>query len=851
MAETNLQQEEQQVNRDLAIEQDEKKKDELKRRLKSAGWLKDRQGLWRRPGRREKPERRRQPKSTKAPAGPLPKDPPKRVERRIHLPQPPPSRPPEVREQSIELPTEELRRPPRRPSLSELLAPNADLVRHENVRDLADPSRERSPEPPPPPPVARDLERDPIVFGDDRTPVQRLVDDLSGQWGEGAAAARRTLGEEDLERQERQNAAIDARIEVDKAREKRDELERARRMRLREAHHQQNLRTLEERGAEQDPARARDFLNRESGRLGLPSLRTPEERKIAHGTYSPSDPTGLEGRMLGLGPVEAEPRRLTARERSQLAQGVADDDLVAFADETGQFDRSRVGFATPGTVTDRGVRYEESDENPGAVRVVGPQRARLEDLLSEAEYAESVEGDRAGAAALRGEAEGIQAEIDARRAGGREAARRSRNARSLTQALVQRERGRPGDVEVDPGEQSLIDAMTPAQRDRLTVQRARARGRGFRDRDRREARRQAWNAEALRRDPSLADSIGGKPMTAFQRASLDLQRDDLADKRSARAIDREEASNRFWREDRRSLEREAEARRRGDLEQAEREREHRERLRRWEIEDRRHEEEIDRRNRERREDREERGQVRKEDKAESAEARKAQREKEDRDLKIANERSIIDSQGSSTAAKAAARERLDKLINPPEPLEDTLSPGTGPAGTSPATTAPAAAAVPEGYEDDRGYAQQEAAMSVMETDPAMPQPEREALALRQSLVGKLRKKPKDEQDLLKDLYSDRWKGGIFADATTFAEWAASQYSGYSIEELKEFYRMEAPKGSENTDDWHVGSREENRPSGGFEDYRKRRRPGAHWVPPSKAARAGISADDPEWVYTGP
>ncbi len=837
-----LQQEEQQVNRDLAIEQDEKKKDELKRRLKSAGWLKDRQGLWRRPGRREKPERRRQPKSTKAPAGPLPKDPPKRVERRIHLPQPPPSRPPEVREQSIELPTEELRRPPRRPSLSELLAPNADGVRHENVRDLADPSRERSPAPPPPPPVARDLERDPIVFGDDRTPVQRLVDDLSGQWAEGAAAARRTLGEEDLKRQERQNAAILEEID-DKARA--DALAR------KEAHHQQNLRTLEERGTEQDPAAARAFLDRESERLGLPSLRTPEERKIAHGTIGPDDPTGLEGRMLGLGPVEAEPRRLTARERSQLAQGVADDDLVAFADETGQFDRSRVGFATPGTVTDRGVRYEESDENPGAVRVVGPQRARLEDLLSEAEYAESVEGDRAGAAALRGEAEGIQAEIDARRAGGREAARRSRNARSLTQALVQRERGRPGDVEVDPGEQSLIDAMTPAQRDRLTVQRARARGRGFRDRDRREARRQAWNAEALRRDPSLADSIGGKPMTAFQRASLDLQRDDLADKRRARAIDREEASNRFWREDRRSLDREAEARRRGDLQQAEREREHRERLRRWEIEDRRHEEEIDRRQRERIEDRRERGQVRAEDKAESAEALKAQREKEDRDLKIANERSIIDSPTASPAAKAAARERLDKLINPPEPLEDTLSPGTGPAGTSPATTAPAAAAVPEGYEDDRGYAQQEAAMSVMETDPAMPQPEREALALRQSLVGKLRKKPKDEQDLLKDLYSDRWKGGIFADATTFAEWAASQYSVYSIEELKEFYRMEAPKGSENTDDWHVGSREENRPSGGFEDYRKRQRPGAHWVPPSKAARAGISADDPEWVYTGP
>ncbi len=714
-----LQQEEQQVNRDLAIEQDEKKKDELKRRLKSAGWLKDRQGLWRRPGRREKPERRRQPKSTKAPAGPLPKDPPKRVERRIHLPQPPPSRPPEVREQSIELPTEELRRPPRRPSLSELLAPNADGVRHENVRDLADPSRERSPAPPPPPPVARDLERDPIVFGDDRTPVQRLVDDLSGQWAEGAAAARRTLGEEDLKRQERQNASI-TRIEAEKARlEEIDDKARADALARKEAHHQQNLRTLEERGTEQDPAAARAFLDRESERLGLPSLRTPEERKIAHGTIGPDDPTGLEGRMLGLGPVEAEPRRLTARERSQLAQGVADDDLVAFADETGQFDRSRVGFATPGTVTDRGVRYEESDENPGAVRVVGPQRARLEDLLSEAEYAESVEGDRAGAAALRGEAEGIQAEIDARRAGGREAARRSRNARSLTQALVQRERGRPGDVEVDPGEQSLIDAMTPAQRDRLTVQRARARGRGFRDRDRREARRQAWNAEALRRDPSLADSIGGKPMTAFQRASLDLQRDRLAGDREDRRGDEE------WRriQYQESKRKEADATRRGDKAEADRER-------KWQFDLEKMREERERyRTRTETETRRYR-----EGKAESKLEREAREAKEQRDQQIALENSVIADPDATPADKKKARDRLRRLVNR-EPLEDTLAPGPAApspaAGPSPAT--PTAAEVPEGYEDDRGYAQQQAAMSVDRIPPG-PSPERD----RQNLVIRLR-----------------------------------------------------------------------------------------------------------------
>ena len=830
-----LQREEERVNRDLAKERSEKKKEELERKLKSAGWMKDGSGKWRRSGRREKPERRRQPKSTKVPARPLPKDPPKRVERRIEAPlpgpPPPPSRPPEVQPLSS-LPLEEL---------------------------LTSPSPERRPAPPPAPPVARDLERDPIVFGDDRTPVQRLVDDLSGQLGEGAAAARRTLGEEDLERQERQNAAIDARIEVEKAREERDELERARRMRLREAHHQQNLRTLDERGAEQDPARARDFLNRESGRLGLPSLRTPEERKIAHGTIGPDDPTGLEGRMLGLGPVEAEPRRLTARERSQLAQGVADDDLAAFADETEQFDRSRVGFATPGTVTDRGVRYEESDENPGAVRVVGPQRARLEDLLSEAEYAESVEGDRGGAAALRGEAEGIQAEIDARRAGGREAARRSRNARSLTQALVQRERGRPGEVEVDSGEQSLIDAMTPAQRDRLTVQRARARGRGVRDRDRREADRQAWNNEALRRDPSLADSIGGgKPMTEFQRASLGLQRDDLADKRRGRAdakderaLDREESNNRFWREDARSREREAEAKRRGDNAEAERLAQQREQRRRWKVEDDAAEEARDRRQRERKEDKDERRNVRTEDKAESAAALKDRREKEKLDQQIALENDIINSPGSSTAAKAAARKRRDKLINRPEPLDVTLSPGTGPAGTSPATTASTAAAVPEGYEDDRGYAQQESAMSVMDTDPSMPQPEREALALRQSLVGKLRDKPKDEQELLKDLYSNRWQGIFYADAETFAKWAVSQYSGYTQQELEEFYKMESPRGATDPDDWHAGGGYDRHGNVLLNADREKRMavgPDGYWVPPSKAARAGITADDPKWVH---
>ena len=579
-----------------------------------------------------------------------------------------------------------------------------------------------------------------------------------------------------------------------------------------EQDHQQNLRNLEERGTEQDPARAREFLNRESERMGVPGLRSPEERKIAHGTYSPSDPTGLEGRMLGLGPVEAEPRRLTARERSQLAQGVADDDLVAFADETGQFDSSRVGFATPGNVTPGGSRYEESETIPGAVRLVGPQRARLEDLLSEAEYAESVEGDTAGAAALRGEAEGIRSELDARIASGRAAGRRSRNARSLTQALIQRERRRPGEVGVTDDEQAMIGRMTPAQRDRMTIARAKARGRGFRDRDRREAYRNAWNAEAIRRNPSLADSLGGKPMTEFQRASLDLKRDEMRDRRDERL------SNEDWRklEYQRSVAAEKAATERGDRAEAAREKTFQLKLEEMAEGRRRYQEGRD----------------------EGRDEREAREAKEQRDQQIALENSIIADDTSTPAEKRAAKERRRRLVNR-QPLDEALAPGPGPG---PAT--PTAAEVPEGMADDRGYQMQEAALNIPSL-PQGPSPERD----RHNMVLKLRDHPEHEQQMLRDLYSASWHGAFGNDASTWAEWAVAQYPGYSEKELVEFYKMEAPPGAVQ-DDWHGGlgqhsdaelaARGENDSYYNVQDsqlgvYK-------YWVPKSKAKRAGLSAD---------
>lgn len=629
---------------------------------------------------------------------------------------------------------------------------------------------------------------------------------------------RQEAGLRRLESNERKNAAI-TRIESEKARlEEIDDRTRADALRQKEEHHQQNVRNLEERGTEQDPARAREFLNRESERMGLPGLRTPEERKIAHGTYGPGDRTGLGGRMLGLVPEEAEPRRLTARERSQLAQGMADEDLMSFADETGQFDRRRAGFAAPGTVTPSGVRYEESDAIPGAVRAVGPQRARLEDLLSEADYAESVEGDTAGAAAFRGEAEGIRAELEARRRGGMEAGRLSRNARSLTQALSQRERSRPGDVGVTDDEQAMIERMTPAQRDRMTLGRAKARGRGVRDRDRRESYRDAWNAEAIRRDPSLADSLGGKPMSAFQRAQIGIQREGLRDKREDRL------SNEGWRqlEMQRSIAAEKRATERGDRAEAARERTFRLKLEEMGEGRRRYEEGRD----------------------EGRDERAAREEKDQRDQQIALENDIINSDTSTPAEKRAAKERRRRLVNR-QPLEDALVPDPAAPGPGPGPATPTAAEVPEGFENDNGYKAQEAALH----PPSLPQgpsPQRD----RHNMVLKLRDNPAEEQQMLRDLYSDKWKDEhtFGVDNTSWADWAVKQYSGrYTKKELAEFYKMEAPAG-EDTDDWHTGMTSPERLRS-WESSHQNHLKAKYWVPIHKAARAGLGPDTgEEWRW---
>jgi hypothetical protein len=377
--------------------------------------------------------------------------------------------------------------------------------------------RARNPDP-------RALDR--FSFGPDLpTPGSGLMDDLVGFPGEwsGERLREQASADDSVRRINEANQIIEKGPDQ---REKLAEDARDARMALTKGHHQQNIRTLAERGAEQDPARAREIMNLESERLGLPRLRTSEERKIAHGTYGPSDPTGLEGRMLGLAPEEPEPRRLTARERSQLGQGVADEKLIDHAIATGQFDRSNLGFAKLGTESPTGVRYQESRDIPGATRVVGRRQGQLEDLLSEAGVRES-EGDMEGAGSLRAKAEGIRSAQAADSERQRSNTRRSRNARSLAQSLEGRERLRPGGIEISGPEQGLIDDMTPAQRDRITVRRARGGARGLRDADQREARRQAWNAEALRRDPSLEDSLGGRGLDSAKH-SLEIRKLDAS-----------------------------------------------------------------------------------------------------------------------------------------------------------------------------------------------------------------------------------------------------------------------------------------------------------------------------------
>ena len=640
-------------------------------------------------------------------------------------------------------------------------------------------------------------------------------------------------GLRNLERIERGNAAIDRETARQIPIERRNERLRQTGLDARATLHERNLRTLEERGAEQDPARAREILNRNAERVGIPGLRTPEERKIAHGTYSPSDPTGLEGRMLGLAPEEPEPRRLTARERSQLGQGIAGEDLIDHAIATGQFDRSNLGFAAPGTENERGVRYEEGRDIPGATRVMGPRQARLEDLLSGAEEMDFT-GDTAGAAAARAEVQGIRDEQAADMERQRNTTRRSRNARGLTSALSMRERSRPGGVDVSADEQAMIEGMTPAQRDRLTLKRATARGRGRRDMDQRERHRQAWNAEALRRNPDLLDSIGGKPMSEYQRATLGLQRDRLSGEREDRRGDEE------WRriQYQESVRKEADATRRGDKAEADRER-------KWQFDLEKMAEE-----RERYRTRTETETTRyREGKAESKLEREAREAKEKRDGQIALERMVLDDDEATPSDKKKARDRLRRLVNR-EPLEDTLAPGPaapGPAaGPSPAT--PTAAEVPEGYEDDRGYAQQQAAMSVDRIPPG-PSPERD----RQNLVIRLRENPADEQQMLRDLYSTKWKpSGLSSffgsDSSTWAEWAKRQYVGYTEKELAEFYKMEAPEG-DDPDDWHDYWWRTDMERSRLHVLPESKRGAGVFVPRSVAKRAGMSEDDETWTWS--
>ena len=756
---------------------------ELKRKLKAEKDKAERDKIQRRIDRIQGESMRQRGPSRKRPPAPAPAPPPKRDRWAA---------------------SEQLNR---REDLEQTLDPDSLVPFPERLSSPAEPS----------PPGPRSLPRD--------VPVTALLDELSG----GHDEARILAGEKKLDAMYDANAAITIR---EARKEKQEEIvDKARddRMALREGHHQQNIRTLAERGAEQDPARAREIMNLESERLGLPRLRTSEERKIAHGTYGPSDPTGLEGRMLGLAPDEPEPRRLTARERSQLGQGVAGEDLIDHAIATGQFDSSNLGFATPGTENERGVRYEEGRDIPGATRVMGPRQARLEDLLSEAEDMDFT-GDTAGAASARARVEGIRAEQAADRDRQRLTTRRSRNARDLTDVLAMRERSRPGGVDVSSDEQSMVEGMTPAQRDRLTLKRSRARGLGQRDESRREGHRQAWNAEALRRDPSLLDTMGGKPMSEYQREQVGLQKDRLAGERDDRRGD--EAWRKIQYQE--SVRKEADAKLRGDKAEADRER-------KWQFDLEKMAEE-----RERYRTTTDTATTRyREGKEESKLEREAREKKEQRQEQIGLEQTIIADNEATPDQKQKARGRLSRLVNR-KPLLDTVAPdpsapGPGPAGPSPAT--PTAAEVPEGYEDDRGYEQQEAAR-LIDRLPQGKSPQRD----RHNLVLRLRKNPADEQQMLRDLYSIKWKNTFTgSNSGTWASWAEKEYIGYTVDELEEFYKMETPPG-DDPGDWHDYSGRQDILRGRLYVLPESQRDGtATFVPRSKAKRANMSENDPTWT----
>lgn len=287
-----------------------------------------------------------------------------------------------------------------------------------------------------------------------------------------------------------------------------------------------NTATYESMGREGGSLESRDAALEQ---LSLPSR---EEMYRSHGQGRVRDPAGsasLGSRMARLEAIRAArrgpppPPRLTPEERGALFRGTAGEDLIGRATANDQFSAENIGAGAPGDLPS-GSRIE--DMGGGRYRSLGARRARLEDLLSEADYAESVEGDTAGAAGFLADAQGIRDDLDARRVSNRAAVRRARNARSLTDALAMRERSRPGGVTVSGDEQAMIEGLTPAQRDRLTIARARAGGRGRRDMDRRESQRQAWNAEALRRGgSSLLDSVGGRGLDA-QKLNLEMRRLD-------------------------------------------------------------------------------------------------------------------------------------------------------------------------------------------------------------------------------------------------------------------------------------------------------------------------------------
>ena len=597
-----------------------------------------------------------------------------------------------------------------------------------------------------------------------------------------------------------------------------------------------NTATYESMGREGGSLESRDAALEH---FGLPSR---EEMYRSHGQGRVRDPAGsasLGGRMARLEAIRAArrgpppPPRLTPEERGALFRGTAGEDLIGRATANDQFSAENIGAGAPGDLPS-GSRIE--DMGGGRYRSLGARRARLEDLLSEADYAESVEGDTAGAAGFLADAQGIRDDLDARRVSNRAAVRRARNARSLTDALAMRERSRPGGVTVSGDEQAMIEGLTPAQRDRLTIARARAGGRGRRDMDRRESQRQAWNAEALRRGgSSLLDSVGGRGLDA-QKLNLEMRRLDATISQARTDAD--------------------DARSRGDAVASQRHDEHAERMLQLKNDaaERRQRhgatmaasrDELAQRGRltpipETPEERLQREKQARIDKDKD----RAERENENQNTPSL----VVEANLRFLASDGMSRQQFDEMEARPTPAP---APATGPPGTQPGVKQGRRGGLKPGFELNPHATGPSTAQRTGQTPGETPTydmedpnfKDRQRLYLDDQLKRDI---PANRQDgsegleslLLKDLYSLNWRtpGGSdwvgteieafeapleqrhaasmgFGDAMAhvtsddFAKWVISQpkYSGRITHGMaREFYATHAPDGSVDKYDWHTG-----------------------------------------------